>query len=804
VAQYTSFNYGEPSPSVRSNSDISRIFDGNSSQLFIDWDWITEANTGPINNSVNTIIWSYGSSTSLAYHGGNYGSATLVFGGSTGFTTSPSSTNFIGCTSNADCNGQLCDAARGVCLCSSSALGSTCEVAASSSEETCFNNGGRQFCMQAVIVDQFAYMRFRAETQGWLAFMYDSSPVDGMSGDPADVWVFTWSNGICSGIDMLSTSVTRPVSDAAGNDLQDVRCYQDDTGSTVTFRRRLDTGNYLEDKVIVNADVACSWAMGFDTEPSLVIHQVQNRGKLVFNFFLGSGSQSAAVAKTQFIVPCAAILLAVVVYNLLSCCGHTAYLQRRPMKATARKDRCVLDPVFLNFCETIQDLTNGEWMLLTLYIVTVVAFTLVSIANASKGGRALYFTSGHVAQLHLALLFLPVTRNSVWVPLLGASFERAVKFHRWLGRLALLSTVAHLLTMYNLHPTFDFFSLDPIPSGLGVIWGTLSLISMGIMSVGALEYIRRKHFEYFYTLHLLALPLVVVFAILHNTDMWMYFVGPVGLWLFDRLIRFCRSRQSASVIRAATLGPDHERVTVLVLRKDGMRFEAGDFVFLNFPDISVHEWHPFSISCGPHAENFREGYFSVHIKDMGNHTFTNKLSSLVQKGALKLVRVDGPHGKLTVSPYTCEHVFLVCGGIGVTPLMSILDELVYVVHAGQSRVKSVTMLWTNQNCSAFSLWFQELLGSAPVRALVEQGALKLMFYCTRADELQILQETKEAFMKPPTDPIKTTNEDKTSLITNLNAAEAISRLTNVYAQHKAPLKSKRSEVDINAVQMVRT
>jgi hypothetical protein len=92
VAQYTSFTYGEPSPSVRSNSDISRIFDGNSSQLFIDWDWITDANLGPVNNSVNTIIWSYGSSTSLAYHGGNSGSATLVFGGSTGFTTSESLT----------------------------------------------------------------------------------------------------------------------------------------------------------------------------------------------------------------------------------------------------------------------------------------------------------------------------------------------------------------------------------------------------------------------------------------------------------------------------------------------------------------------------------------------------------------------------------------------------------------------------------------------------------------------------------------------------------------------------------------
>ena len=192
--------------------------------------------------------------------------------------------------------------------------------------------------------------------------------------------------------------------------------------------------------------------------------------------------------------------------------------------------------------------------MLGAYLATVIGFTLQSLSNATAASRALYFTSGHVCQLHLALVFLPVTRNSLWIPLLGVSFERAIKFHRWLGRIATFTAVIHLLVMLQSHASFSLLSLDPTVEGQGVLWGTVALALMILMSLTAFECVRRSFFEWFYHFHLIALPLLIASSILHNRDMLWYFAGPVGLWILDRMVRFYRSRlQRVTTVRLLLL-----------------------------------------------------------------------------------------------------------------------------------------------------------------------------------------------------------------------------------------------------------
>ena len=62
-----------------------------------------------------------------------------------------------------------------------------------------------------------------------------------------------------------------------------------------------------------------------------------------------------------------------------------------------------------------------------------------------------------------------------------------------------------------------------------------------------------------------------------------------------------------------------KKVTHLVIRKPPkFRFKPGDYVFLNIPTISKHEWHPFSISSAPERSDF----IWLHIKAAGNWTKT--------------------------------------------------------------------------------------------------------------------------------------------------------------------------------------
>ena len=45
--------------------------------------------------------------------------------------------------------------------------------------------------------------------------------------------------------------------------------------------------------------------------------------------------------------------------------------------------------------------------------------------------------------MNFGLVIIPVARNSPLSAICGASFERTVKFHRWLGRWAIITMIIH-------------------------------------------------------------------------------------------------------------------------------------------------------------------------------------------------------------------------------------------------------------------------------------------------------------------------------------------------------------------------
>lgn len=88
-------------------------------------------------------------------------------------------------------------------------------------------------------------------------------------------------------------------------------------------------------------------------------------------------------------------------------------------------------------------------------------------------------------------------------------------------------------------------------------------------------------------------------------------------------------------------------------------------MFLNFPQLELLEWHPFTLCSSP-----RERQCEVNIKWLGNHTAT-LLKRAPGQGTL-WVRADGPYGQLQIPIKEYRVLVLLAGGIGVTPMMSIL------------------------------------------------------------------------------------------------------------------------------------
>ena len=95
--------------------------------------------------------------------------------------------------------------------------------------------------------------------------------------------------------------------------------------------------------------------------------------------------------------------------------------------------------------------------------------------------------------------------------------------------------------------------------------------------------------------------------------------------------------------------------------------KAGDFVFLSFPKIAkMKEPHPFSVVSAPNQN--REMVLAIR----GDGDFTKNLAT-VEPGGEALV--NGGYGlyQTTIDNVKPTHMIIIAGGIGVVPMLSIVD-----------------------------------------------------------------------------------------------------------------------------------
>jgi ferredoxin-NADP reductase len=75
--------------------------------------------------------------------------------------------------------------------------------------------------------------------------------------------------------------------------------------------------------------------------------------------------------------------------------------------------------------------------------------------------------------------------------------------------------------------------------------------------------------------------------------------------------------------------------------------------------------HPYSLSAAP-----TENYLRITVKNLGDHS---KSLAYLKKGTR--VFFEGPYGAFTAGRATKKHIVLVGGGVGITPMMSIVRYL---------------------------------------------------------------------------------------------------------------------------------
>jgi respiratory burst oxidase len=169
---------------------------------------------------------------------------------------------------------------------------------------------------------------------------------------------------------------------------------------------------------------------------------------------------------------------------------------------------------------------------------------------------------------------------------------------------------------------------------------------------------------------------------------WMYISVPLVLYVGERMLRALRSNAYTVKILKVCLLPGNV-LTITMSKPYGFRYRSGQYIFLQCPMISPFEWHPFSITSAP-----GDDYLSVHIRTNGDWTqelkrifvenyfspHLNRRASFSELGAaeprsLPKLLVDGPYGAPAQDFRNYDVLLLVGLGIGATPFISILRDL---------------------------------------------------------------------------------------------------------------------------------
>ncbi|OMP08092.1 FAD-binding 8 [Corchorus olitorius] len=305
---------------------------------------------------------------------------------------------------------------------------------------------------------------------------------------------------------------------------------------------------------------------------------------------------------------------------------------------------------------------------------------------------------GNLGLLCLVFLFLPISRGSLLLRLIDIPFEHATRYHVWLGHLT--------MTIFTLHGLFYVIAwasqgtlltelLQWKSTGIANLAGVITLSAGLFMWVTALHPVRKNYFELFFYTHQLYVIFVVFLAMHVGEFAFAIAAGGIFIFMLDRFLRFCQSRRTVDVLSAKCLPCG--TVELVLSKPQNLRYNALSFIFLQVRELSWLQWHPFSVSSSPLDGKY---HLAVLIKVLGKWTSKlrdNILSmSETEPGKTKTITasVEGPYGHESPYHLMYENLILVAGGIGISPFLAILSDILHRVRDGKPCLpRKVLVVW---------------------------------------------------------------------------------------------------------------
>lgn len=349
----------------------------------------------------------------------------------------------------------------------------------------------------------------------------------------------------------------------------------------------------------------------------------------------------------------------------------------------------------------------------------------------------------------LLVVLFPICKTCFWWDVFGLGFDRIIKFHRLLGAffgvILLLHGLASLVYLDMVNQLYACWTpWSKTCEDSMVTYGWYAGILFVPVFATCFPWIRRNRYEIFYYCHLLVVPALLM-AHLHHTNLIYYTSPSLVAYTLDKIVGYFATRRPVQLMDLSVPVEGYTRMTLSVDPKNA-DFLPGQWIKVKVPAISKWEWHPFSITSAPNQSTI-----TLDIKSMGDagswSMKLQKLAKSVASGSDSQSSPTKPDSKRLPSVFLdryqgCDHtqgfldhraVLLVGGGIGITPMMSVLRSLP-TTEKTLPHLEHLVFVWVVRNESVVDLYREELARYQSLGCFYRNGQkckVDILVYVTR-------------------------------------------------------------------------
>jgi hypothetical protein len=287
------------------------------------------------------------------------------------------------------------------------------------------------------------------------------------------------------------------------------------------------------------------------------------------------------------------------------------------------------------------------------------------------------YITGILSQICLFTIILSSLKTNI------LPSDKMLYYHKFISMFLTFISLLHGLSSYNRQ-------LDN-----KIISGYIFFIILIFNNLFSLSRFKDKYYHLFYYTHRLLYLMIIIMSLIHGK--YRIFII-VGIYILDLIYRryFRYNYINNYEIKLVS-----KNIIKIIYSNNKIQNYPAKYVYLCIPDISKFEFHPFSIANYSHNENV------IYIRVVGD--WTNKLKSLISNNQKYNLIIDGYYGN--VAKYTlCYNYLLLIGlGIGITPLLSIIDYIHYVyTYKSFYNINKIYLVVSFESIDEFNIFIKPL------------------------------------------------------------------------------------------------